>query len=154
MLTVSALAGWGSALPPVFIATTTSGEKAADLLATLSNSLNGIAIAMVAAAFVLIRGRKGNSPSIWIPGILATASAAASIYAGYRFQLGLAEQLAYLRLDLPRIVDRLEWQGVAVLFGLSGLTALAVRSMEHETEAAPPAAVPRPQRYPYRRAGR
>lgn len=120
---------WQAVLPPVF---EPSGDPTAvvELLGNLSLSLSSIAIASVVGAAVILKDR-GAAQARFYPIILsaiAVAMCLLAVFAGFRFQLALAEQISLYRLDMERIQDRLECQAVATLLCSSSIITLAVDS--------------------------
>jgi hypothetical protein len=130
------VSGWTQWREPVgdLMPVRESGEAAPQILASLSDSLIGIALAVLVGAGVIVQSR-------WRPSrldrvMLATAltTAIGSIYSGYSFQTAIVEQLTSHVLDPSVISDRLESQSwlllmsTSILFGLSAKVYLAGRS--------------------------
>jgi hypothetical protein len=127
VLLLPAFAGWSSVLPEIF---EPKGDPAsvAELLGNLSLSLSSIAIASVVGAGILLRERAANTERAWplsLSGVIVAAGIIA-VYSGYRFQVGVAEQLSVYQLEMERVGNRLEWQASAVLACTCFLIALAV----------------------------
>jgi hypothetical protein len=128
------LAGWQSVLPGLYVPKGDAGASGS-VLSSLTGQLSSLALAAIVASVVLVREPRATRGQVWLAG-LVLASGASSIYAGYRFQLGLAEQLAVYQLDLDRLHDRLDWQGLMLLIAISALFLQGVLWLSVRREAA------------------
>jgi hypothetical protein len=136
VLLTPVLAGWGSVLPGLFVPGKGDAGASASVLASLTAQLASLALAAIVASVVLVREPRATQGQVWLAGIVLAAGAS-SIYAGYRFQIGLAEQLAVYRLDLDLLHDRLDWQGLTLLIAISALFLQGVLWLSVRREPLP-----------------
>lgn len=128
------LAGWQSVLPGLYVPGGDAGASGS-VLTSLTGQLSSLAVAVIVAAVVIVREPNASRGQQWLAG-LVVAAAGSSLYAGYRFQLGLAEQLAVYRLNLDRLHDRLDWQGLMLLIAVSALFLQGALWLETRRAAA------------------
>jgi hypothetical protein len=101
-----------------------------ELLGNLSLSLSSIALACVIGAAVILKERSAGKKRFYPVAfsIVTVGACLVAVYAGFRFQIALAEQISLYQLNMELIQDRLETQAAAALAGASSTIALAVES--------------------------
>ena len=98
------------------------------MLADLSAELNRMALIIFGAAAVLFREQRkeGISTAVWLTGVAALALTTGSIFAGFKYRISLAQQVAAQALNLDQISNRLILQGWLLILCLSALILMTL----------------------------
>jgi hypothetical protein len=98
------------------------------MLAELSAELNRMALLIFGGAAVLFREQRREriSTSVWVTGVVALALTTGSIFAGFKYRISLAQQVAADTLDLDLISNRLALQGWLLILCLSALILMTL----------------------------